>query len=153
MLPTPQRALIELDERRRRMLAEAPGRSLDLSDERRSALAQHPDGQYDSIVSVLQLSMAPDPALLCATLRELLAPGGVLLFLEPTVRVGAVGVVQRAFGPMMLRMTGRRSDYDIPAIVRGAGLLISDLDRFDVRALWPYRSFVEGVARRPMEEA
>jgi hypothetical protein len=91
--------------------------------------------------------MAPDPAALCSSLRDLLAPGGILMFLEPTVRVGAVGSVQRAFGPMMLRMTGRRSDYDIPALVRSAGFSISDCDRFTVRALWPYRSFVEGLAR------
>lgn len=147
MLPTPRKALIELDERRRRMLAKASGRVLDLSDRSRRSLDALRGQQYDSIVSVLQLSMAPDPAAMCATLRDLLAPSGALFFLEPTARVGAVGAVQHAFGPMMLRMTGRRSDYDIPALIRDAGLSIGDCDRFSVRALWPYRSFVEGVAR------
>jgi hypothetical protein len=55
MVPTPRRALIELDERRRRMLTKASGRVRDLSEHPRSTLGQYDRGQFDSIVSVLQL--------------------------------------------------------------------------------------------------
>lgn len=150
-LPTPRRALVELDERRRRMFARAEGRTLDLGDYSSFSLpALAAAGEkYDTIVSILQISVAPDASGYCADIARLLADDGRLLFLEPTAVVGVVGVVQHAFGPWVRRTTGRRPDYDIPALVRAAGLSIGDCERISLPALWPYRSFVEGIAHVP----
>jgi SAM-dependent methyltransferase len=154
-LPTPRRALGELDDRRQRMFARAEGRVLDLSDYSSFSLpalvAAHE--RYDTIVSVMQISVAPDAASFCRDVAELLAPDGRVLFLEPTAAVGVAGAVQHAFGPWVRRTTGRRLDYDIPALIRGAGLSIGDCERITVRALWPYRSFVEGIAHLPFTKS
>ena len=151
VLPTPRKSLIELDERRARMLARAMGHVLEVADVGPGRLAQLAAAgeRFDIIVSVLQISTAADAPALCRTLRSLLADGGELRFLEPTSVTGAAGAVQHALGPWMRRATGRRPDYDVPRLLRDAGLTISDCERFVVRALWPYRSFVEGVARFP----
>lgn len=150
-IPTPRRALVELDERRRRMSSRADGRVLDVSDYSLFSLEElAADGdRFDTVLSVLQISTAADPDALCATLVRLLAEGACLRFLEPTSVVGPVGAVQHALGPWVRRTTGRRPDFDIPAVIRRAGLTISDCERFTARALWPYRSFVEGVACGP----
>jgi len=151
VLPTPRRALIDLDERRRRLMHRAEGRVLDVSDHSADSLAALAETgeRFDTVVSALQISTARDALEMCSALSRLMDEGGHLLFLEPTAVVGAVGAVQHALGPWVQRATGRRPDYDIPAVLRSAGLLICDCERFTVRALWPYRSFVEGVARHP----
>ncbi len=154
VLPTARGALLELDERRRRLFANATGRVLDLNDYSSYSLPALADRgeRYDTIVSILQISVAPDPAAYVRTIASLLSTDGRLLFLEPTALVGAAGAVQRAFGPWMRRTSGRRHDHDIPAIVRAAGLSIGDCERITLPALWPYRSYVEGRARRPFEK-
>ena len=151
VVPTPRRALIELDERRSRLLSRATGRVLDVAEHRPARLTELVDAgeRYDTVVSVLQISTAPDAVTMCRNLRSLLADDGELWFLEPTAVVGALGVVQHALGPWTRRTTGRRPDYDIPSVLRAAGLTVTDCERFVVRALWPYRSFVQGVARHP----
>src|SRR4051794_31864566 len=148
-MPTLLPAVAALDDRRLRMFAQTQGRVLDLNDYSSHALRALVDGgdRFDTIVSILQISVAADAADLCGSLARLLADDGRLLFLEPTAAVGVTGAVQHAFGGWVRRTTGRRPDYDISALLRGAGLSISDCDRFTVRTFWPYRTFVEGTAR------
>src|SRR4051794_31640974 len=150
-LPTPRRALGELDERRRRLFARASGRVLDLGDYSSFSLPELVGAgeRFDTIVSVMQISIAPEAGSFCANVARLLSDEGRLLFLEPTAMVGAAGAVQHALGPWVRRTTGRRFDYDIPGLIRAAGLAIGDCERISMRALWPYRSFVEGVAHVP----
>ena len=149
VLPTPRRAMIELDERRRRMLSRATGRVLDVAELPPRGLDRLADSQqrFDTVVSVLQISTAADVVRFCRALAAVVADGGELWFLEPTSVTGAVGALQHALGPWMRRTTGRRPDHDVPRVLRETGWTISDLERFEARALWPYRSFVEGVAR------
>ena len=149
--PTPRRALVELDQRARRMFARAEGRVLDLGDYSSFSLPElaEASARYDTIVSVMQISIAPDARSFCSNIARLLTADGRLLFLEPTAVVGVAGKVQRAFGPWVRRTSGRRFDYDIPALIRSAGLSIGDCERVSVAALWPYRSFVEGAAHTP----
>lgn len=151
-LLTPRRAMLELDERRARLRADADGRVLDVAEQGPWQLADRAERgeQYDVVLSVLQLSSAADAPAMGRALASLLAPDGELWFLEPTAAVGVVGAVQHALAPWVRRTTGRRPDYDIPRLLREAGLIILDCERFVVRALWPYRSFVQGVARRPI---
>jgi hypothetical protein len=149
VLRTPRRALVELDERRKRMRSRVDGRVLDVAEHTRSGLRDlvAAGDRFDTVLSVGQISTAPDGSAMCHDLAAVLEPDGCLLFLEPTSVVGPVGALQHALGPWMWRTTGRRPDYDVPALLRGAGLSISDCERFEAHALWPYRSFVEGVAR------
>ena len=155
VLPTPRRSLIELDERRLRMLARAEGRVLDVADHPRRHLDELAAAgeRFDIVISVLQISTAADAPAMCLTLKSLLARGGALWFLEPTSVTGVAGAVQHALGPWVRRTTGRRPDYDIPRLLRTAGFTITDCERFVARALWPYRSFVQGVARIPLPRA
>ena len=152
VLPTPRRSLVELDERRVRMRARAEGRLLDVADHPRRQLDElvAAGERYDIVLSVLQISTAADAPALCETLKSLLADDGELWFLEPTSVTGVAGAVQHALGPWVRRTTGRRPDYDIPKLLRAAGLTVTDCERFVARALWPYRSFVQGVARAPL---
>ena len=155
VLPTPRRSLAELDERRLRMLARAEGRVLDVAEHPRRHLDELVAGgeRYDVVLSVLQISTAADASAMCRTLKSLLADDGALWFLEPTSVTGLAGAVQHALGPWVRRTTGRRPDYDIPKVLRTAGFTITDCERFVARALWPYRSFVQGVARLPLTGA
>jgi SAM-dependent methyltransferase len=93
-------AIAALDDRRLRMFAQADGRVLDLNDYSSQALrALVDDGdRFDTIVSILQISVAADAAALCQSLVHLLADDGRLLFLEPTSAVGVTGAAQHAFG-------------------------------------------------------
>lgn len=151
VLPTPRRSLVELDERRVRMLSGAKGRVLDVVAQRGRLHDLAEAGErFDTVVSILQISTATDATGMCRTLKSLLADDGELWFLEPTAVAGAVGAVQHAFGRMTLRATGRRPDLDVPRLLRESGLTVTDCERFTVRALWPYRSFVQGVARHPV---
>ena len=115
-LSTPRRALTELDERARRLFAQAHGRVLDLSDYSSFSLPElaKTGEQFDSIVSIMQISIAPHAPSFCSNIARLLATDGRLLFLEPTAVVGIAGRVQHAMGPWVRRTTGRRLDYDIP---------------------------------------
>src|SRR5436305_380909 len=132
MLPTPRRALIELADRRERMLAAADGRVLDVAEVVPSRLAQlEAAGEvFATVVSVLQISTARDAGAMCRTLRNVLAPDGVLVFLEPTVVPGIAGAVQHALGPWVRRTAGRRPDLDITALLRAADLSVVDCERF-----------------------
>ena len=58
-LSTPRRALTELDERARRLFAQAHGRVLDLSDYSSFSLPElaKTGEQFDSIVSIMQISI------------------------------------------------------------------------------------------------
>lgn len=55
-----------------------------------------------------------------------------LLFLEPSIDVGARGLGQRATARLTLRRHGIRYDRDVPARLRHAGFMITHLDRFSV---------------------
>jgi len=151
VLPTTRRSLVELDERRVHMLADAQGRVLDVADHPRRRIDElvAAGERYDVVLSVVQISTATDAPAMCRALKSLLADDGELWFLEPTSVTGLAGAVQHALGRWMRRATGRRPDYDIPRVLQNAGLTITDCERFVVRALWPYRSFVQGVARQP----
>jgi hypothetical protein len=155
VLPTPRRALIELDERRARLQSRATGRVLDVAEHGPWRLAELAAGEerYDVVLSMLQISAAADAPAMCRTLAALLADDGELWFLEPTSVTGTIGSIQHALGPWVRRTTGRRPDHDVPRLIRDAGLTVVDCERFVVRALWPYRSFVQGVARRPLTGA
>ena len=83
-------------------------------------------------------------------LHELLAPGGLMYVLEPTIRTGKLGRPLGIGGRLARPIAGLHFDRDIPQSIRRAGLFVSDLHRFEIAAVAaPFRSFVEAWARFP----
>jgi len=105
--------------------------------------------RFDTIVSVLQLSLLEHLGPTLRALATLLGDDGMLLFLEPTAAGGFTVQAQRLLATPARLVTGRRPHRDVPAMLRAGGLVVTDLDRFSLNLPWPYRSFVQGVARRP----
>lgn len=152
----PPRARTVVREHRRRLLRDLGGRVLDLGADpghlplypaTTEVVAGDGDGPFDHVVSILHLSGVADPAAELARARERLAAEGTFVFLEPVVDPGFTGRGQRLVGPLVGRVTGWRPDRDIPALVRDARLVMSDLARTPLpRHLWPLTELVEGRA-------
>ncbi len=168
-LPPVARAVLR--EQRRRLLRRATGRVLDLGDgtepdlldradevvRARSAVsallgeargASDPAGTYDTIVSVLHLATVEDlPAELNAV-RQLLAPEGRLLFLEPVREPGFGERLRSAASPVVRLVSGWRVDRDLPLAIRSNHLSIVDIERINMPPIvWPIRTFVLGAAQ------
>jgi SAM-dependent methyltransferase len=152
----PPRARTVVKEHRRRLLRDVGGRVLDLGGDAghlplypASAEVVTDDGYglFDHIVSILHLTGLPDPAAELDRVREHLAPGGALVFLEPVADPGFGGRGQRVVAPAVGRLAGWRPDRDVPALVRDAHLVMSELVRTPMpRYLWPLTELVEGRA-------
>lgn len=156
-----------LDVRRRRLLASAQGRVLDIGDGEERNLPHYPpsasvvfvepeeldglaDGSFDTVVCVLVLCAAPDPAALLGSIARVLADDGRLLLLEHVIGGGVRGLLQRGAAPMWERVfAGCRPDRDTVATVRDAGYLVTNVDRFTVRFAAPVvSSAVQAVAKK-----
>jgi hypothetical protein len=98
-------------------------------------------------VSVIRLCAMTDLVATASVVRGLLAPGGRLLFLEPSTGSGATARVQRLLAPAASAMSRRRPARDVPALLRQAGFRLTDCERSDLPMPWPWRTFVEGSAR------
>lgn len=105
-------------------------------------------GTADQLVTVGALCTASDLDVEARALRGALAPGGRLLFLEHVGRTGVFGLLHRgsdrvyAVAPM-----GCHVDRDVPAALRRAGLLITDLERCTMPSAIPLlRPWVQGTA-------
>lgn len=90
-----------------------------------------PDASYDSALVTFSLCTIPDPALALAEVRRLLEPGGVLAFLEHGLSPEpAVARWQRRLDPLEGALAGGcQLTRDVPALVRGAGLEVEDLEQ------------------------
>ncbi len=108
-------------------------------------------GPYDTIVCQLVLCAVPRPAATLAVLLDLLEPGeGRLLFLEHAPPVPGRSVITSLARPWWRSLTaGCDLARDVPAELRRAGFIVTDVERFTMRTLQiPIRSCVTGVARR-----
>jgi hypothetical protein len=152
----PPRARTVIREHRRRLLRDVGGRVLDLGGDP-AHLPLYPDsatvvagdgeGPFDHVVSILHLTGLADPAAELARVRDRLGPAGALVFLEPVVDPGFGGRGQRFVAPAVGRLAGWRPDRDVPALVRDARLVMSELVRTPLpRHLWPLTELVEGRA-------
>ena len=144
VLTTPE----ERGARLRRRATDAPI-AVDVRDATLQELAGTSE-RFDTVVSVLQLAREDDLVAALGVVRDLLAPEGRLLFLEPTAERGITGRVQHALGPATRLTSGRRPDRDITGSARAAGLVVTDCERLTMPTLWPFRAFAEGVARLPL---
>jgi SAM-dependent methyltransferase len=109
------------------------------------------DERFDTVFSVFQLSAAHDLASTLAQLRQVLAPEGVVLFLEPGRLVGLAGRSQRVLGRAVAATAGWHLDRDIPMELRRAGLSVTDLERHRAPTTqWWLRIVVEGTAHHSL---
>ena len=160
-LPPVARAVLR--EQRRRLLALAAGRVLDLGDAAADLRgrpgvdevitadsATSAAGEtFDTIVSVLHLAAIDDLPRELAAIVERLRPTGKLLFLEPVRQPGWSGRAQAMMSPVVRMASGWRVDRDLPLAIRSNGLTIVSVDRITMPAVvWPVRAFVHGTAQR-----
>jgi hypothetical protein len=152
----PPRARTVIREHRRRLLRDLTGRVLDLGGDpghgplypaSTEVVAGAAEGPFDHVVSIMYLTAAADPSAELARVRGCLAPDGSLVFLEPEIDTGFGARSQRLVAPLVGRVAGWRPDRDVPALLRDARLVMSDLVRTPMpRHLWPLTDLVEGRA-------
>ena len=108
-------------------------------------------GPFDTIVSLIRTPLVAEVDRFLATLTELLADTGRMLFLEPVARAGRPGRLLAVGGRLGRAVGGLHLDRDLPAEIRAIPMTITDLERFEVPTLSaPLRPFVEARARRPL---
>ncbi len=106
---------------------------------------------FDTIVSLIRMPLISDLDRLLASVLQLLSSEGDLLLLEPVGRAGRMGRLLALGGSLMSASGGLHLDRDIPARLREADMLVTDLERFEVPTVSaPFRPFVEARARRPI---
>ncbi|HEY2813630.1 MAG TPA: hypothetical protein VGJ03_09220 [Acidimicrobiales bacterium] len=134
--------------RERNLRARARGRVLDLGHRDRDGTRVDLEelvraaATFDSIVSIFQLSSSRHPLREARYIEQLIADDGEFLFLEATATPGLIGSLQRTVGP---------PSYDIPALLREAGMCMSDCDRITVANPLRPRMYVEGAAFRALQ--
>jgi len=115
--------------------------------------AEFAEGSFDTVVATLALCSVADPDGAVRAACRWLAPHGRLLFLEHVRAPGMRGRLQRAVTPLWRRAAaGCRLDRDTLGVLRRAGLVITDCERFAMPAGGVLMSTcVQGVARpRPV---
>ncbi len=107
------------------------------------------NGSVDVVVITLLLCSSPDRHGLLMSVRRLLRDGGQLLFIEHTPTRLARGLVGDLVSPMWRAVTtGCDLKSDPLAAIRGAGFLITDIERFTMPTFQlPIRACVAGIAR------
>jgi len=137
-----------LRQRRERLLARAIGEQLDLGGRTGlTDLAARPEASVDTVISIFTLCSVPDLDAVLRGVRRVLREDGQFLFLEhvpdwPGSR-SSLDLVAPAW-----RMMGRCDpSRDVPEVVRRAGFVLMDLERFTVPTLaLPLRGCVAGRA-------
>ncbi|MEO6120550.1 MAG: class I SAM-dependent methyltransferase, partial [Acidimicrobiales bacterium] len=88
-----------------------------------------PLASFDTVVATLVLCTVPDLPATLDHIAELLAPDGKLLFLEHGRAPGLRGRMQAVATPAWRRLAaGCHLDRDVPAALRQAGFVISDIE-------------------------
>ena len=142
----PPEVFAALTDRAASLRGRATGRVLDLDTDPLDDAV----GVYDTIYAFLQAPHQSDLDRFYRQLHQLLAPGGLVYVLEPTIRTGNLGRALGIGGRLARPITGLHLDRDIPQSIRRAGLFVSDVYRFEVAAVAaPFRPFVEAWARLP----
>lgn len=94
--------------------------------------ARFDDGSFDAVVSTLTLCSVPDLDRALRRIHALLAPDGVLLFIEHVRMPGGRGRFQQLATPLWKRMMGGcHLDREPISAMRSAGFLVTDCERFE----------------------
>ncbi len=147
--PDLQLEIVEPDRHMRaRMAARAHAAGITMVDAKAESLP-YPDAAFDTVVSTLVLCSVRHPDRALAEIRRVLKPGGKLLFLEHVRGEGGRARVQDRYDPAWSRvMGGCHLNRDTPGAIRGAGLSLSAVERFEPK--WMPRfvgPIAVGVAR------
>lgn len=126
-----------------RARAAAIGRDVDLRIEDAHAL-RLPDASFDTVVTTLFLSSAPDPARVVAEIHRVLRPGGRAVVLDHVrSRLGPLAWLQRVTEPFVATRTGVHLDRDPLDLLVPAGF---EIDREQRARLGVVQAL---VARKP----
>lgn len=110
------------------------------------------DGCFDTVVSTLVLCTVADPATAVAEARRVLAPGGVLLFLEHvrSLRPGLARMQDLMEGPWGWVAGGCHPNRATEQAIAGGGFWVERLERDRIPGGLPLiRPAITGLARRP----
>jgi ubiquinone/menaquinone biosynthesis C-methylase UbiE len=111
-----------------------------------------PDGSFDTVLSTYSLCTIPDPGAALREIRRVLRPAGVFIFCEHGLSPNAsVRRWQHWLTPFWSRVTGGcHLNRDIPALLRDAGLVSSDLQTLKLPGPSPltYNAWGTAVAGR-----
>lgn len=95
-----------------------------------------PEAGFDLVRSVLFLCSTPDLGSALRRVRELLAPGGRVVFVEHTAAPGGWGRLQRLVDPVWSRFAGGcHLERDSVSAMRSVELMVSDYDRIPFRVV------------------
>jgi len=111
-------------------------------------LAPVAPGTVDVVTSVGALCGVDDVEAVLGAVRDALAPGGELRFVEHVGRVGAPGHLQSWVDPLWSRLPfGCHVDRDVSGALRRVGFSVHSLDRFTISTpVVVLRRWVRGVA-------
>jgi hypothetical protein len=100
-----------------------------------------------AVVSVAALTGFADLAAAVAAVAAHLPVEGEFVFVEPVGRPGWRGLLGTSALSHLPAVRGRHVGRDVPAAVRRSGLLITDLERFEITTpVWPLRHWVQARA-------
>jgi len=110
-----------------------------------------PDASFDSALSTFTLCTIPDLAAALAEVRRVLKPGGELHFVEHGLApTPGVQRWQRRITPVWSRAAGGcHLDRPIQELLEGAGLEVTEIERFFGTGPKPFAFFYLGHATRP----
>jgi SAM-dependent methyltransferase len=111
------------------------------------------DGTADSALVTWVLCAIPDPVATAREIYRVLAPGGVVSFLEHGLSPDpAVVRWQRRLNPVNLRLAGCRLDRNAADILGRAGFVTDRLDTYYLEHVPRSNGYVyEGTVRKPAE--
>ncbi|HSL59610.1 MAG TPA: hypothetical protein VK866_17310 [Acidimicrobiales bacterium] len=102
-----------------------------------------PPGGYALVLTAGWLGAAPDIDAAATALVAALAPDGRVDCVEPSAAAGALARVQRWSAAAVRTGTGLHVDRDVPVVLRRAGLVLTDIERFSMPTRLPVlRPFV-----------
>ena len=107
-----------------------------------------PDASVDELATEAALCTADDVGRALAAVRRVLAPGGRLHVLEHIARVGMAGRLHVLANAVWSRLPGGcHVDRDVPAALRRAGFVVTDLERFTMPTTTAVlRPWIQGTA-------